>query len=155
MATTFANQHWILIALLFFGFLGYVAFMRWQDQRWIEKKFGSNNVRTISYGVGFFGRTSDEGPVRRRNGVLVLLTDRLYFRSRRAKLELEISGEKLLRVYHDVRHRGEELHQSLMMVEFINENKRKDTAAFKVPYPPQWIQSVISTLKGKKTDERL
>lgn len=148
MATSFANQHWILIALIFFGFLGYMAFIRWQDQRWLNKKYGSDNIRTISYGVNYYGRTSDEGKVRRSTGVLVLLTDRLFFRSRRSRLEIEIPGEKLLKVYHDVRHRGEELHQSLMMVEFINENKRKDTAAFKVPYPPQWIQSVQSTLKG-------
>jgi len=148
MATTFANQHWIFIALIFFGFLGYIVFLRWQDQRWINKKYGSDNVRTISYGVNYYGRTSDEGKVSRSTGVLVLLTDRLYFRSRRARLEIEIQGGKVLKVYHDVRHRGEELHQSLMMIEFINENKRKDTAAFKVPYPPQWIQSVQSTLKG-------
>ncbi|MBT4091959.1 MAG: hypothetical protein HN580_15715 [Deltaproteobacteria bacterium] len=148
MATTFANQHWILIAFIFFGFLGYIVFLRWLDQRWINRKYGSDNVRTISYGVNYYGRTSDEGKIRRSTGVLVLLTDRLFFRSRRARLEIEIPGDKLLNVYHDVRHRGEELHTSLMMVEFINENKRKDTAAFKVPYPPQWIQSVQSTLKG-------
>jgi hypothetical protein len=149
MANTFTNQHWILIAFIFFGFLCYIAILRWQDQRWIHKKYGSDNVRATSYGVSFYGRTSDEGKIRRSTGVLVLLTDRLYFRSRRARLEIEIPGDKLLNVYHDVRHRGEELHQSLMMIEFINENNRKDTAAFKVPYPPQWIQAVLTTLKGK------
>lgn len=148
MATSFSNQHWILFALIFLGFLGYIVFLRWQDQRWINKKYGSDNVRTISYGVNYYGRTSEEGKVRRSTGVLVLLTDRLFFRSRRARLEIEIPGEKLLNVYHDVRHRGEELHTSLMMIEYTNEHKRKDTAAFKVPYPPQWIQSVLSTLKG-------
>ncbi len=149
MANTFAGQHWVLIALIFFGILAYIVFLRWQDQRWIDKKYGSENVRAISYGVNYYGRTSDEGKVRRSTGVLVLLTDRLFFRSRRARLEMEIPGKNVLNVYHDVRHRGEELHQSLMMVEFINENKRKDTAAFKVPYPPQWIQSVLETLKKK------
>jgi hypothetical protein len=149
MANTFTNQHWILIVFIFFGFLCYIAILRRQDQRWINKKYGSDNVRATSYGVSFYGRTSDEGKIRRSTGVLVLLTDRLYFRSRRARLEIEIPGDKLLNVYHDVRHRGEELHQSLMMIEFINENNRKDTAAFKVPYPPQWIQAVLTTLKGK------
>ncbi|MFH2130266.1 MAG: hypothetical protein ABIK68_07815 [bacterium] len=148
MQNAFDSQQWIIIILIFFGFLGYVALRRWQDQRFIHHRFGSNNIRAISYGVHYFGRTSDTGSIRRSSGVLVLLADRLYFRSRRARLELEIPGKKLINVYHDVRHRGEELHQSLMMVEFINENKKKDTAAFKVPYPPQWIQATLTTLKG-------
>lgn len=150
MVNAFAGQYWIIIALIFFGFLGYVALLRWQDQRWINKKFGSENIVTSSFGVIFLGVSSDEGPIRRRSGYLILSKDQLFFRSRRTGIELAIPGNNLLEVYHDVRHRGEEIHQSLMMVDFINENKRKDTAAFRVPYPPQWIQVVLVTLKNKK-----
>ncbi|MBU2649203.1 hypothetical protein KKI24_31130 [bacterium] len=148
MVENFANQHWMLIALIFFGILGYIAWIRQRDQRWIEKKFNHEQIMTASFGIIYLGVTSDEGPIRRRSGFLILTKERLFYRSRRAGLELDIPGDKLLKVYHDVRHRGEEIHQSLMMVDFINKNKKKDTAAFRVPYPPQWIQAVQATLKG-------
>lgn len=149
MLSTFASQHWILIALIFFGLLGYVALIRWQDQRWIESRFGGEKIRVVSFGIIFLGVTSDSGPIRRSSGFLILTDERLFFRSRRRNLELDIPGKRILEVYHDVRHRGEEVHQSLMMVDFINENRRRDTAAFRVPYPPQWIQAVLATHKEK------
>jgi len=148
--TTLLNQQWMLIALLFFGFLAYVSLIRRRDQRWIEKKFGSGNVVISSFGVVYLGAQSDVGPIRRRRGFLILTRDRLYFRNRWSGVELDIPGSSILEVYHDVRHRGEEIHQSLMMVDFINENKRRDTAAFRVPYPPQWIQATLTTLKKRK-----
>lgn len=151
MLNTIINQPWLLIALIFFGVLAFIAFIRRQDQRWIEKKIGEKNIVISSFGVIYLGASSDDGPIRRRNGFLVLAKDRLYFRSRRAGgIELEIHGDKVLEVYHDVRHRGEEAHQSLMMIDFINEKRRRDTAAFHVPYPPQWIQAVLTTLKKKE-----
>lgn len=150
MVDTFAGQQWILIPLVFLAILGYFAWFRRKDQRFIEQKFGLNNSRVLSFGITFYGVSSDHGPVKKLSGFLLLLPDRLYFRNRRTGLELEIIGDKVLEVYHDVRHRGEEVHQSLMMVDFINEKGRRDTAAFHVPYPPQWIQAVLTTLKNKK-----
>jgi len=31
----------------------------------------------------------------------------------------------------------------------LNEHSQKDTAAFKVPYPPQWMQAIENTLLKK------
>jgi hypothetical protein len=52
-------------------------------------------------------------------------------------------------VYHDRSHKGTNLHQSLVKINFINDQNEKDTAAFKVPYPPQWINAIENSLLKK------
>ena len=146
MQNLYTNQQWIYIALIFFGIIGYVAFIRWRDRKWIEKRFGDKKILAMSFGVNYFGRASEPGKPRKSSGFLLLLQDRLFYRSRTARLELEIIGREIARVYPDTSIKGVELHQSVMRVDFINENGRRDSAAFKVPYPPQWIQAIQHNL---------
>jgi hypothetical protein len=61
-------------------------------------------------------------------------------------VEVEISGLRIKRVYHDISHKGVDLHRSVMKVDFLTDHGQKDTAAFAVPYPPQWIQAIKNTL---------
>ncbi|MEJ2101513.1 MAG: hypothetical protein P8X68_16270 [Desulfobacterales bacterium] len=51
------SQQWLLIAVIFFGIIGYIALMRWRDRKWIEERFGSRPVLAMSFGVNFFGKT--------------------------------------------------------------------------------------------------
>jgi len=143
------HQQWIVIALVFFGILGYIAIIRWRDRKWIEKRFGSQYLRAMSFGVNYFGRAAEPGKPRRSSGFLLLLPGSLFYRSRVKKIELEIPGNRISRVYHDRTHKGVDLHMSLVKIDFINQENAKDTAAFKVPYPPQWIQSIENTLLKK------
>ncbi|MBW2706792.1 MAG: hypothetical protein JRD84_10855, partial [Deltaproteobacteria bacterium] len=83
------------------------------------------------------------------SGFLLLLSDRLFYRSRLKKIELDIPGSSIVRVYHDRSHKGTNLHQSLVKINFINDQNEKDTAAFKVPYPPQWINAIENSLLKK------
>jgi hypothetical protein len=144
-----SNQQWILIGLAFFGILFYVAWIRWKDRRWIDQRFGQQAIRAISFGVISFGLAKEPGKVKRLSGCLILLTDRLFFRSRNGKVEIDIPGDRIKKVYHDVRHKGEDIHQSLVKVDFVHHNGHRDTAAFKVPYPPQWIQAICLSLNIK------
>jgi hypothetical protein len=146
MAEFYQNQQWILIALVFFGIIGYIVWIRWRDRKWIGERFGSQKILAMSFGVNYFGRASEPGPPRKSSGFLLLLSDRLFYRSRLKKIELDIPGSSIARVYHDRSHKGTNLHQSLVKINFINEQNEKDTAAFKVPYPPQWIQAIENTL---------
>jgi hypothetical protein len=144
-----ANQQWILIALIFFGIMGYITWIRWRDRKWIDERFGSQKILAMSFGVNYFGRATEPGSPRKSSGFLLLLPDRLFYRSRLKKLEVEIPASKIARVYHDRTHKGVDLHQSLVKIDFINPNNQKDTAAFKVPYPPQWIRAVENNLLSK------
>ena len=145
----YQNQQWIFIALVFFGILAYIAIMRWRDRKWIDSRFGSQNLRAISFGVNYFGQATEPGKPRRSSGFLLLLPDRLFYRSRVKKIELEIPGDRIARVYHERTHKGVDLHMSLVKIDFINSDDQRDTAAFKVPYPPQWIQAIERTLVKK------
>jgi hypothetical protein len=100
----------------------------------------------MSFGVNYFGSATEPGAPRKSSGFLILLPDRLFYRSRLKKLELEIPADSIARVYHDKSHKGVDLHQSLVKIDFINKEKQKDTAAFKVPYPPQWINAIENSL---------
>ena len=142
----FGNQQWVIIALVFFGFLAYVAWVRRRDHRWIENRFGKDRVRAMSFGINYFGRATEPGTPRRSSGFLLLLPDRLFYRSRVAGMELDIPAHRIVDVTHDRRHKGVELHQSVIRVDFRTEDGQPDSAAFKVPYPPQWIQAIQTTL---------
>ena len=149
MTTIYANHQWIYIALIFFGIIGYVAFIRWRDRKWIEARFGDKKILAVSFGVNYFGRASEPGKPRKSSGFLLLMQDRLFYRSRAIHLELKIAGNKIAQVYPDNSIKGVNLHQSVMVIDFINENNDRDSAAFKVPYPPQWIQAIENNLLKK------
>jgi hypothetical protein len=149
MVELFKNQQWIIIALVFFGIVAYVAWVRWRDRKWIDARFGSHKILAMSFGVNYFGCAAESGPPRKSSGFLLLLSDRLFYRSRLKKIELEIPASSIASVYHDRSHKGIDLHQSLVKVNFINDQNEKDTAAFKVPYPPQWMQAIENTLLKK------
>jgi len=154
----FGNQGWLFIALIFFGIILYISLVRWRDKKWIKNRFGGHKALAMSFGVNYFGRVTEPGKPRRSSGFLLLLHDRLFYRSRLKGLELEIPGDKIVRVYHDKSHKGEDLHQSVVKVDFYNHKNQKDSVAFKVPYPPQWIQAIETTLmkerKSAKTKDK-
>ncbi len=149
MVEILKQQQWLIIAVIFFGIMAYIAWVRRQDRKWIDRRFGTDNVLAISFGVNFFGSATDPGKPRKSSGFLLLLPDRLFYRSRIKKLELEIPAAQIARVYHDRSHKGVNLHQSLVKIDFINARNERDTAAFKVPYPPQWINAIENNLVSK------
>ena len=150
MVDLLKTQQWMVIAVIFFGIMAYIAWIRWRDRRWIDERFGNHQIIAMSFGVNYFGSATEPGAPRKSSGFLILLPDRLYYRSRLKKLELEIPAVSIARVYHDKTHKGVDLHQSLMKIDFINMENQKDTAAFKVPYPPQWINAVENSLLKKR-----
>jgi hypothetical protein len=135
-------EHGFFIILIFLGYLGYIAWNRRREHRWIESRFGLDRVRMMSFGVGYFGRESQPGKVRRSTGFLLTTPDEVFFRSRKNSTEISISGANIQGIYHGSDHKGEELHHSVVKIDFIDDQGRKDCAAFKVPYPPQWISAL-------------
>jgi len=149
MQNLYANNQWIIIAVIFFGIIGYVAFIRWRDRKWIEDRFKGKKVLAMSFGVNYFGRASEPGRPRKSAGFLLLLEDGVFYRSRAAGLELNIPGSNIAHVYPGDSIKGVRLHQSVVIIDFLNENDNRDSAAFKVPYPPQWINTIQNHLIKK------
>ncbi len=136
------SQEWSFIAFIFFGIIGFVAWTRWRDNQWIEKTLGRQNVITMSFGVNYFGRASEPGKASRGSGFLVLLKDRLVYRSRWKNDTVEILGSRISSIYPDSVHKNTELNQSVLKIEFELEDGSTDCVAFRVPYPPQWMQAI-------------
>jgi len=44
---------------------------------------------------------------------------------------------------------------SLVKIDFLNARNQKDTAAFKVPYPPQWINAIENNLLKKQSGSKV
>ncbi|MDM8522555.1 hypothetical protein QUF80_04215 [Desulfococcaceae bacterium HSG8] len=143
-----SGSEWLVISLIFFGIIFYISWRRWQDRKWIQKRFAGREVRAMSFGVSYFGRETDPGAPRCNSGFLLLLSDGIFYRSRSAGVELEIPIPGVRRVYPDTRHKGVNLNRSVIRVEFEYEENQADTATFSVPYPPQWIRAIRKSLQG-------
>ena len=142
MSELFGNQQWLIIAIIFFGIFAYIAWARKRDRNWIDQNFAKEQIRALSFGVGYFGKASDPGKIKSIRGLLLLLNDRLIFRSRNGAVEVEIPGEKVTKIYHGTTHKGLEMKTSLMKIAFDVGAEEDDYASFKVPYPPQWMQAI-------------
>ena len=144
--TFLIHQQWLLIAIVFFGIIGYIAWIRWRERKWIDARFGKEPPLAISFGVNFYGRATEPGKPKRSSGFLLLFPDRLFYRSRLTGQEMDIPTKQIHYVYHGNTHKGIDLHQSVVKVDFLTAQGQKDSAAFKVPYPPQWINAISLTL---------
>lgn len=142
MVETLLDQQWIFFAVIFFGIIGYVSWIRWLDHRWIESRFSKEKVIAMSFGVNYFGKTSDPGGPKRSSGFLVLTHNGILYRSRRSNLVVEVAGANIENIYPDSAHKGVDLHQSVIKIDFSNETGNSDSVAFRVPYPPQWINAI-------------
>lgn len=148
--TFLGGQQWLLFALLFFGAIGYVAFIRWRDRVWIDRNYGLDNARMMSFGVNYFGLASETSRLRTSSGLLLLLSDRLVYRSRFRRITLEINGANIIGISHSTSHGGVKLHQPTMQIAFKTPENTRDAAAFKVPYPVQWMTAIkAGFLEGK------
>lgn len=154
MPANLVDQQWLYIAVIFFGIIAYIAWKRWREHHWIKQRFGNERVHAISFGINYFGRASEEGLPRRCRGFLILFPDRLFFRSHPEKLEITITGSAITRIHHGYQHKGVDLHQSVMKIDFLTGDQEEDTVAFKVPYPPQWMHVIENTLSGEDPKRR-
>ncbi len=146
----FLSQHWMIFVLIFFAILVYGVINRRLQRQWIGRRFGADQVRMLSFGVTYLGCRSQPGKPIRSSGFLLFTPQELFFRGRSPAQELRIPGDYIQGVYHDTVHKGRELHHSVMKIDFANPQKGPDCAAFKVPYPPQWITALQAAFPRKE-----
>ena len=137
--------------LVFFGIFGGIAFLQWKDRRWIHKRFKPEDILIMSFGVTFYGCEMDPGRLSQQTGMLALLPYGLIYRTRFLGKEFKISGEAIRAIYVDKKLKGKKLYQYALMVGFVNAKGDKDIAAFRVPYPKQWLKSIEKVAGIKQT----
>jgi hypothetical protein len=144
------NPNWLIFALLFLGIIFYLAYMRQRETKRITDKFDRERIIITSFGVNYYGLESEPGGPLRSAGALVLLKDGIYYRARYAKRELHIPGSAITYIGVTNVHKGKDLHQSVVVLQFLSPEGREERAAFRIPYPGQWVSAIKSNLLEKK-----
>lgn len=144
------NPRWLVFALLFLGVIFYLAYMRQRETKRISDKFDKQDIIITSFGVNYYGLESEPGGPLRSAGVLVLLKDGIYYRARFANRELLIPGSAITYIGVTNVHKGKDLHQSVVVLQFLNQDGKEEKAAFRIPYPAQWVAAIKSNLLDNK-----
>jgi hypothetical protein len=146
------NLNWLIFALIFLGIIFYLAYMRRRESKRITDKFDKHEIITTSFGANYYGLESEpEGPLR-SVGALVLLKDGIYYRARYANRELLIPGSAITYIGLTNVHKGKNLHQTVVMLQFLNPEGKEEKAAFQIPYPGQWVAAIKSNLLDRKAE---
>jgi len=133
---------WIFLGIIFFIALVYLVVMRRVESGRIEKKFEKKDILLTSYGVNYFGLSSEESRLLRSSGVLVLLKSGLYYRAKFLKRELFIPGSRIKALRVVEFHKGKPLYQKAVAIDFINKDGNPDTAVFRIPFPDKWLGAI-------------
>ena len=140
------NPNWLIFALIFIGIIFYLAYMRQRESKRITDKFDKREIIITSFGVNYYGLESEPGGPLRSSGALVLLKDGIYYRARFTKRELLIPGSSITYIGVTNVHKGKDLHQSVVVLQFLNQDGKDEKAAFRIPYPAQWVAAIKSNL---------
>jgi hypothetical protein len=146
------NPNWLIFALIFIGVIFYLAYMRQRETKRITDKFDKAQIIITSFGVNYYGLESEPGGPLRSAGALVLLKDGIYYRARFAKRELYIQGSAITYIGVTNVHKDKDLHQSVVVLQFLSPEGREERAAFRIPYPGQWVAAIKSNLLEKKAE---
>lgn len=144
------NPSWLILALIFMGIIFYLAYMRQKETRRITRKFPPEQIILTGFGVNYYGLESEPGRPLRSSGALVLLRDALYYRARFAQREITIPGAAITHIGVTDTHKDKPLHQNVVAIRFIGPDGREEKAAFRIPYPAQWVTAIKANLIENK-----
>ena len=130
----------------------YLVYMRQRETKRITDKFDEEQIIITSFGVNYYGLESEPGGPLRSAGALVLLKNGIYYRARYAKRELFIPGSSITYIGVTNVHKGKDLHQTVVVLQFLNSEGKEERAAFRIPYPAQWVAAIKSNLLEKKAE---
>ncbi len=151
VAEGLTNPSWLTFAIVFLGIIFYLAYMRQRETRRITRKFPREQIVLTGFGVNYYGLESEPGRPLRSSGALVLLRDALYYRARFSRVELTIPGAAITYIGVTDTHKNKPLHQNVVAIRFMNAEGREEKAAFRIPYPAQWVTAIKANLIENKT----
>lgn len=139
----FVQQYYI--AIIGFLFLCGIIGMSWlthREKKWIRNTYKKEDIIALGFGIVCYGLASDEGPPKRYNGFLLIHKGGLLFKNRFSSVRFDIPGAAVQKAYHATSHKGVKLYKSAVKIDFLEPENRIDTIAFKMAYPPQWIEII-------------
>jgi len=137
-----AQYHIIIIGCVFLTILMAMTWLTHREKKWVKKRYKKENIIALGFGIICYGLSSDKKAPKKHKGFLLVHKGGVLFKSRFSEKQFNIPGESIQKVYHDDIHKGARLYQSAVMVDFLPFGQDKDTIAFKLAYPPQWIKII-------------
>ena len=151
------NPGWLVFALGFLGVIFFLAVVRQRESKRIMEKFNEEDIIITSFGVNYFGLESEKGGPLRSSGALVLLKHGLYYRARYRKIELYIKKGSITYIGISDVHKNKPLYQNAVIIKFISDEGKEEKAAFRIPYPNQWMMAInknlVTNRVGRKSQE--
>ncbi len=139
----FLQQYHIAIigGLFLCGIIG-MTWLTHKEKKWIKSTYKKEDIIALGFGIACYGLSSDQGAPKRYNGFLLIHRGGLLFKNRFSNTSFDVPGESIKKAYHATSHKGARLYKSAVKVDFVTSEKRMDTIAFKLAYPPQWIEII-------------
>jgi len=139
----FIQQYHIAIigGLFLCGIIG-MSWLTHTEKKWIKNTYKKEDIIALGFGVGCYGLSSDQGAPKRYTGFLLIHRGGILFKNRFSKTRFDIPAASIKKVYHATSHKGAKLFKAAVKVDFSSSPKHLDTIAFKLAYPPQWIDII-------------
>lgn len=146
MYMEFLQQYHIAIigGLFLCGIIG-MSLLTHREKKWIKNTYKKEDIIALGFGITCYGLTSDLGPPKKYNGFLLVHKGGLLFKNRFSNIRFDIQAESIKKVYLSASHKGARLYKSAVKIDFSRLPKGMDTIAFKMAYPPQWIEIIEKT----------
>ena len=146
----FHQYHIAIIGFLFLcGIIG-MSILTHTEKKWIKKTYKKEDIIALGFGVTCYGLSSDPRAPRRYNGFLLVHRHGLLFKNRFSKVRFDIPAGSIQKVYHATSHKGARLYKSAVKIDFSTAPQQKDSIAFRLAYPPQWIEIIENAFIKKK-----
>jgi hypothetical protein len=114
----------------------------------IEERFQGNDIIISSDQANFFGQLSKGHRQIRGMGVLILLKEKLYFEMWQPKKNLEIKTSDIKSIENPQSFLSKSKFRDLLRINFINEIKENDAAAWLISDLDSWNQEIKKLIKN-------
>jgi hypothetical protein len=138
----FQQYHIAIIGFLFLCAIIGMSWLTYKEKKWIRSTYKKEDIIALGFGVTCYGLSSGQGAPKRYRGFLLIHRGGLLFKNRFSSIRFDIPGESIKKAYPASTHKGARLYKSAVKIDFSTSLKSKDTIAFKLSYPPQWIEII-------------
>ncbi len=136
------QYHIVIIGCLFLCVVIGMTWLTYKEKKWIRNTYKKEDIIALGFGVTCYGLSSDQGPPKRYKGFLLIHRGGLLFKNRFSNTRFDVPGEFIQKAYPASSHKGARLYKSAVKIDFSTSRERMDTIAFKLAYPPQWIEII-------------
>lgn len=139
------NPAYLMGALVFLFVIG-MAIVRQKESNAISRRFPEKEAKIVAFAVTFFGEESKNKKPRYIQGALILTGSTLVFQSRFGDRGYDLPLNRIKTIGTTDRFCGKALHQTVVSIDFKNDENKPDRVAYKIPHPARWVQAIRESL---------